>query len=168
VDALVGRGKQIFEAQFARCVAKTAGIGQGQQLDAGVVDQLEQIFAVEGKQRRVHHLKDARQQRGGLKRTHALLLQQIGERVHLGCQFAERVRGAGSAGAEGVVALAQRRDDIGERLQGADHGFNQRGGYQEQIKQQAAEEQDRGREGDSLLVDEKAAKTSAGNASSRQ
>jgi hypothetical protein len=84
VNALVGRGKQVFETQFARGVSKAAGVGQAKQFDAGVVDQLQQIFAIEGKQRRVHHFENAGQQRRGLKRTHALLLQQVGERVHLG------------------------------------------------------------------------------------
>jgi hypothetical protein len=87
-----GRARQaVFQAQFARAAAEAAGMGQAQQLDAGVVDQLEQVFAVEGKQRRVHHFEDAGQQRRGLERTHALLLQQIGERVDLGGQLAERV-----------------------------------------------------------------------------
>ena len=68
----------------------------------------------------MHHLKDARQQRRCLKRAHALLLQQIGERVDLRGQFAECIARAGAARAKGVVAFAQRRNHVGERLQRAD------------------------------------------------
>ncbi len=67
---------------------------QAQQLHAGVVDQLQQVFAVEGKERRMHHFENARQQRRSLQRAHALLLQQIGERIDFGGQFAERVAAA--------------------------------------------------------------------------
>ena len=51
-------------------------------------------------------------------------LQQIGEGVDLGGQFAEGVAGACSAGAKGVVAFAQGGDDVGERLQGADQALD--------------------------------------------
>ncbi len=91
MNGLVGRGEQIFQAQFARGAAEAAGMGQAQQLDAGVVDQLQQVVAVKGKQRRVHDFKNARQQGRGFQRAHALLLQQVGERVDLRGQFAERI-----------------------------------------------------------------------------
>ena len=106
MNALVGRGKQFFQTQFTRGAAKAAGVRQPKQLDACVIHKLQQVFSIEGKQRRVHHFENARQQCRSLKRAHALFLQQIGKRVHLRCQFAECVVRAGSAGTEGVVALA--------------------------------------------------------------
>ena len=96
----------------------------------------------------MHHLKDARQQRGGLKRAHALLLQQVGQRVDFGGQFAQRIRRAGSARAKGVVALAQRRDNVGQRLQRADQAVDQRGGDERKVNQQAGSEQKGGGEAD--------------------
>ena len=153
VDALVRRGKQIFEAECAGGVAEAAGMGETQQLDPGVVDQLEKIFAVEGKERRVHDLKDAGQQSRGFKRAHALLLQQIGQCVDLRGQFRKRVLRAGAAGAERVIAFAQGGDDIGERLQRANDPFNERRSHQQEVKQQAACEQQRRRESDCPLVE---------------
>ncbi len=40
----------------------------------------------------MHHLENARQQRRRFQRTHPLPLQQIGQRIHLSRQLAERIR----------------------------------------------------------------------------
>ncbi len=155
VNGLIGRAKQVFQAEFARAAAEAAGMGQAQQLEPGVVHQLQRVFAVKGKQGRVHHFQDAGQQGGGLKGAHALFLQQVGECVHLRGQLAERVMGAGSAGAEGVVALAQRRDHVGERLQRPDQALNQSGGRQHQIQEQAGDQQQRWRQTDGTPIENK-------------
>ena len=83
MNALVGRCQQIFQTQLMRTAAKAARIGHTQQPHPGVVDQLQQVVAVEGKQRRVHYFQDAGQQSGSLKRAHSLPLQQVGEGVDL-------------------------------------------------------------------------------------
>jgi hypothetical protein len=74
-------------------------------------------------------------------------LQQIGQRVDLASQLAQRVRRTGSARAEGVIALAQRGDDVGKRLQRAGHAFQQHGGNQQKIAEQANNEQNGWRQG---------------------
>ena len=107
MDALVGRSEQIFEAEFAGGSSKAAGMRYAEQLHSGIVDELQYVIAVKGEDGRVHDLENARQQGGGFERTHALLLQQVGERVDFGGEFAERVRRGGAAGAKRVVALAQ-------------------------------------------------------------
>ena len=124
-------------------------------------------LAVEGEQGRVHDLENAGQQGRGFKRTYALFLQQVGESIDFSGQFAQRIGRAGAARAKGVVSLAQRRHDVGKRLQRTDHAFNQRGGDQRKIKQQTA--------GSSMpaqrrcaLVEKNCGKDNAGSASSRQ
>ena len=91
MNALVGRGQQLLQAEFARTLVVAASLGPAQQLDAGVARQLQPVMTVKSKQRRVHHFENASQKSRGLERTDALLLQQIGERVDLGGQFAQRV-----------------------------------------------------------------------------
>ena len=83
VNGLVGGGEQIFKAQFARGAAKAAGVRQAEQAEARIVHQLQQPVAVKGEQRRVHDLKDARQQSRCLQRAHALFLQEIGQGIDL-------------------------------------------------------------------------------------
>ena len=56
---------------------------------------------------------------------------------------------AGAARAKGVVALAQRGDNVGERLQRADQALDQRGGDEQQDRcSRQADEQKRRREAD--------------------
>ncbi len=97
-------------------------MGDAQKLRSGVVDKLQHVFAVEGEQRRMHHLENARQQSCGFERAHALFLQQVGEGIDLRRQFAESIRVFRAARAKRVVAFAQRRDHVGERLQRAASG----------------------------------------------
>jgi hypothetical protein len=80
--------------------------GAIEEFEASVVDELQAVFAIESEERRVHHFQDACQQRGSLKRAHALLLQQIGKRVDFSGEFAQGVAGCGAARAKGVVAFA--------------------------------------------------------------
>ena len=144
-------------------------MGQAEQLDPGVVDQLQRVFAVEGKQRRMHDFKNAGQQGCGLERTDALLLQQVGESIDLGGQFAKRVLRAGPARAEGVIALAQRRHHVGERLQRADHALNQ--SARQPARDKAAGSRRAGvraRDRCDAGKEQRRPETSAGSASSRQ
>ena len=61
--------------QLTRRMPDTSRIRAIEQLETGTVNQLQAVLAIEGEQRRVHHLQNACQQRSGLKRAHALLLQ---------------------------------------------------------------------------------------------
>jgi hypothetical protein len=79
-------------------------------------------------------------------------LQEVGEGIDLGGQLAQRVLRAGSARAEGVVALAKRCNHIRESLQGADHTFNERGSHQQQVDEQAACEQKSGGETERIPI----------------
>src|ERR1035437_6031680 len=112
MNGLIRRSQQRLQSQFGGGVPKAARIRKSQQLSSSGVHQLQQVFAIERKQRRVHHLKNARQQRRCFQRAPPLLLQQIGQRIHLCRQFAQRIACQGSASAKGVVALAQRRHHV--------------------------------------------------------
>ena len=121
VNALIGGGQKIVEPQFARrCARSIARRGRPSSLRPGVVHQLQKVFAVKGEERRVHDFENARQQGCSFERAHALFLQQVGQGVDLPSQFAKGIAGIGAAGAKRVVAFAQRRDNVGERLQRAD------------------------------------------------
>ena len=100
MDALVRGGQELFQTEFARAVAKAARMGQAQQLHARVVHQLQKILAVEGEQRRVHHLKNARQQGRRFQRSNALLLQQVRQCVYFGGQLSKCIAGPGATRAK--------------------------------------------------------------------
>ena len=85
----------------------------------------------------MHDLENARQQSRGLKRAHALLLQQVRQRVNLGRKFSECVSGARPASAglrsrvrhsarsKRIIAFAQRRNHVGKCLQRTNQALNQ-------------------------------------------
>ena len=98
----------------------------------------------------MHHLEDAREKGRGLKRAHALLLEQVSKRIDLAGEFAKRIVHAGSAGAEGVITFAQGRDDVGERLERANHGFDERRGDKGDVQKQTAEEKNGGGNSEAL------------------
>ena len=125
----------------ARCGQSIAPAGRPKQLRTGIVHQLQKVFAIEGEERCVHDFENAREQRGGFKRAHALFLQKIGESVDLRCQFPERVRRVRAACAEGVVSFAQRRHDVGECLQRAHQAFDKRGSDEHEIDKEAKQQQ---------------------------
>ena len=127
-------------------MAEAAGKRTTEELGAGIVDQLQKVFAIEGKQRRMHDLENAGQQRGGFKRTNALLLEKVCQRVDFGGQFPKRVGRCGASRAKRIVALAQGRHNIGECLQWTHQAIDEGGGDQDKVDQQAEEEQD-GRRG---------------------
>ena len=93
---------------------------------AGAVDEPQPPALVEGEHRDVdlrHHLA---QQRRRLERVEALVAQRLGERVDLDHHLAERVAAARAARADREVALAQRREQVGEGLQRQDDALAQR------------------------------------------
>jgi hypothetical protein len=99
--------EQLFEVELTGGTTEAAGMGQAEQFEAGVIDQLKQVFAVEGKEGRVHDLENAAKKSCGFKRANALFLEEIGQRIDLGGEFADGVARGGSASAKGIVALAQ-------------------------------------------------------------
>ena len=153
VNGLVGRAKEFFKAEFARAAAEAAGVGQAEEFESGVVDQLQSVVAVEGEQRSMHDFEDAGEQGRGLKRAHSLFLEQVGESIDLRGQFADSIGRESTAGAEGVVAFAQGRDNVGKRLQRADKSLNECGGSKREIQEQTAAKKQRGRKADVAFVE---------------
>ncbi len=103
----------------------------------------------------MHDLENSRQQSRRLKRAHALSLQQVGERIDLSCQLGKCILCSCSTRAERVVSLAQRRNHIGECLQGTDEALNQRRRDQQNVEEQASEEQSSARGAELLLYQKK-------------
>jgi hypothetical protein len=84
---------------------------------AGAVQQLERERAVEGEDRDVDLLHHLAQERRGLERAQPLLAQRLRESVHLDERLAERVVAPADARAEREVFLAQRAQQVRQRLQ---------------------------------------------------
>jgi hypothetical protein len=135
----------------ARCGRSSAHGLRPSSLSPCVVHQLQQVLAVEGEQRRVHHFKNARQQRRGLQRAHALLLQQVGQRVHLAGQLAQRpARLAPRARKSNRPRAATKPRWRASAAAG--QASTSAAATSNQIKQQAAAEQQRRRQADPALV----------------
>ena len=102
-----------------------------EQTLAGAVHELQPPGAVEGEDGDVdlgHHLA---QQRGGFDRAKALFVQGLGENVDLAHHVAEGIVGPAGPGADGEVALAERGEQVGQRLQRNDHAMLDREGAAE-------------------------------------
>ena len=92
----------------------------------GAVDELQLLLLVEGEHRDVdlrHHLA---QQRRRLERVEALVAQRLDQRVDLDHHLAERIAAARAAGADGEVPLAERREQVRQRLQRQDDALAER------------------------------------------
>src|SRR6185437_3289920 len=137
VYRLVRRMEQVFQAQFVCGSPDAAADGHAEELCAGFVDQLQDVFSIDGKKWRVHDFENARQQRSGFERVHPLFLQQVGDGVYLQGEFGKRVLRAGAARAERVITLPQRGNDVRQRLKRPDHTFDQGRGNEQKINQQA-------------------------------
>ena len=118
---LVG-GDPVFEAQLAGGAAEELLRGSAQEALAGAVGQAQAMLAVEGEHGDVDLLHHLAQQRGGLERSQPLRAQGVGEGVDLEHRLAEGVVRTWAARAEAEVLLAERRQEVRERLQGAHHG----------------------------------------------
>ena len=90
---------------------------------AAPVDQPEPALGVEGEHRHVDLLDDAAEQRGGLEGAQSLRAQRIAQHVHLEQREPEPVAGAGAAGANREVALAQRGEQVGDGLERPKHAL---------------------------------------------
>jgi hypothetical protein len=89
MDALVLRVQEFFKSQLRGRVSETARMRPVEHPCARGIHQLKHVLPVKGKERRVHDLEDAPQQRGCLERADALPLQQVGERIDLTGEFSE-------------------------------------------------------------------------------
>ena len=106
--------------------AADAALGRlAQQPLAAAVDQPEPAVPVEGEDGDVDLLDHPPEQRGGLELPQALAPQRLAQRVHLEQREPEGVVGAGAAGPDRVVALAQRGEQIGDGLERAHHPLAQ-------------------------------------------
>jgi hypothetical protein len=105
------------EPERRRGLAQRALGGAAEEALAGAVDEAEAAAVVEGEERGVDLAEHAAEERGALEGAQALLAQRGGEQVGLGEGEAHGVVGAGGAPAHGEVALAQRGEHVGERLQ---------------------------------------------------
>ncbi|MFN8095475.1 MAG: hypothetical protein U0599_25215 [Vicinamibacteria bacterium] len=86
---------------------------------AGAVREAQAPRAVEGEHGDVDLRHHPLQERRRLQGAEPLLAQGLGERVQLAQGVAERPVVAAGAGAEGEVALAQRAEEVRDRLEGA-------------------------------------------------
>ncbi len=78
------------------------------------------MLVIEGEDGHVDFRHDRAQESGRFERAQALLAQRFAQRVDFGHDFAQRVVGAGSAAADGIIALAQRCQKVGHGLQRKD------------------------------------------------
>ena len=93
---------------------------------AGAVDELQLVLLVEGEDRDVdlrHHLA---QERRRFERVEPLVAQRFDQRVDLDHDLAERIAAAGAARADREVPLAERGEQVRERLQRQDDALAQR------------------------------------------
>ena len=101
---------------------------RGQQPFAGAIDQAQPLVLVEGEDRHIDLAHDGAQQGGGFQRAQALLAQGAAQRVDFAHHFAQRVVGTRRAAAHRVIALAQRAQQVRQRLQRKHHALAHRQG----------------------------------------
>ncbi len=94
--------------------------GWANSLLTGAIDELQALFAVEGKDGDVDLGHDGAQQRGCFHRAESLFAQCLAQVVHFEHHFAERVAGERAAAANRVVAFANGGKNVGECLQRTD------------------------------------------------
>ena len=109
--------RQAAETELVGGAAEQLFGGLREQPLAGAVHEPQRLRAVEGEDRDVDLHHHRAQQRAGLERAEALLVQRRREHVHLEHDFAERVVAARAARADREVALAQRGEQVRQRLQ---------------------------------------------------
>ena len=110
----------VGQADGRRGPAQQAARGKAEEAFAAPVHQPEPGFAVEGEHRGVD-LRHHRAEEGSrLHGPEPLGPQGLGQQVGFEIGQAKIVIGIGPAGAEGVVALPQGAQHVGERLQGPD------------------------------------------------
>ena len=111
------------EVQFGGALAQQALGGGGQQALTGAVHQAQAMVLIEGEDGHGDFAHHGAQQGGGLHGAEALFAQRAAQGIDLAHDFAEGVVGAGRAAAHRKISLAQRAQQIGERLQGEHHAL---------------------------------------------
>ncbi len=116
---------QIAESERVRRPAQQPLGGLAQQPLAAPVHQPQPAVAVEGEHRHVDLLDHPPEQRGGLQLPESLPPERLAQRVHFQQRETERVVGIGAAGPDGVVAFAQRGEEVGDGLERTDDALAQ-------------------------------------------
>ena len=105
------------EAERVGRVAEQLLGGAAEQALARAVHELQASLRIEREDGDVDLLHHRAQQRRRLHGAQPLLVQRLGQGVDLGHHVAERIAGHGAAAANREVVLAQRRHQVGQRLQ---------------------------------------------------
>lgn len=114
------------EAQRVGAQVEGALGGQAEQGFTATIEELEPARVVECEYGDVDRLHHPPQEPHGFDRIETLLAQRVGERVDLVVGEPQGAAGVGAPRADGVVALTQRGEQVGERLEGGDHVAAQR------------------------------------------
>ena len=114
--------QRLGEIQVGGGSAEASFGGAAQQALSRPIHEAQRVVLVEGEHRDVDLCHDGAQERGGLERAQALALQHVGQRVQFVGHVSERVAAPSGPGPERVVFLAQRRQQVGDRLQRPLHG----------------------------------------------
>ena len=109
--------RQVRRPSSSAVRPSSCSAGLRQQPLAGAVDEPQRLRAVEGEDGDVDLHHHRAQQRAGLERAEALIVQRRGEDVDFEHHRAERIVAARAARADREVALAQRRQQVRQRLQ---------------------------------------------------
>ena len=116
----------ILEADIFRATAEQSLGRLAQEPRAGAVDELELLVMIEREHRNLDLRHHFAQQRGGFECVEALVPQSLDQRVHLDHHLPKRVAAARAARADGKVSLAERGEQVRQRLKGKDDAFAQR------------------------------------------
>ena len=116
------------QLQFLRRLPQQPFGGSGQQPLAGAIHQPQPLVLVERKNGDIDFPHHRAQQRGGFHRSQPLFAQRAAQRVDLAHDFAQRVVGPRRAAAHRKIALAQRAQQVGKRLQREHHALAHRQG----------------------------------------
>ena len=120
-------GEPVAEPERVRRTADQPLGGLAQQPLAAPVHQPEPAVAVEGEDGDVDLLDHPPEERGRLQLPEPLPAERLAQRVHFQQRETERVVGVGAAGADRVVAFAQRGEQVGDGLERPDHALAERG-----------------------------------------
>ena len=123
--------EDVTQADGLRLPAEQPLGGLAQKTLAAAVDQPEPPRCIEGEDGDVDLLDHPTEERGGLELPEPLSAEGLAQRVHLQQRQTERVVRAGAPRADRVVALAQRREQVGDGLQRADDPLPQQRGADE-------------------------------------
>ena len=127
VDDARGVSRQaVVEIELARLAREQPLRRLAEQAGAGTVDELEDVMLVESEHRDFDLGHDLAQQGRRFERVEPLMAERLDQRVDLDHDLAERIAAARAAGPNREVTLAQRGEQVRERLQRQDDALAQR------------------------------------------